>query len=160
MTEFTRLLGFLQPYRAIFVLSVVLMIATGLLEGATGLLLVPIFNQLSGTPASGALSGWLDLKAWLPSGSLENWRVIAGLLIGFTLAKGVAEYLSSFSMSYIGQSVIADVRAALYNHFMRQPATFFAKHPTNELASLSRCAVNSFVGCLAKNVAGCRMKWL
>jgi ATP-binding cassette, subfamily B, bacterial MsbA len=135
MAEFTRLLGFLQPYRAIFTLSVVLMIATGLLEGATGLLLVPIFNGLSDTPASGALSGWLDWQAWLPSGALGNWRFIAGLLIGFTLAKGVAEYLSSFSMSYIGQSVIADVRAVLYSHFMRQPASFFAKHPTNELTA-------------------------
>lgn len=135
MTEFARLLRFLQPYRAIFALSVVLMIATGLLEGATGLLLVPIFNNLSGTPASGALSGSLDLQRWLPSGALENWSVIAALLIGFTLAKGVAEYLSSFSMSYIGQSVIADVRAALYAHFMRQPAAFFAKHPTNELTA-------------------------
>lgn len=135
MTDFARLLRFLQPYRAIFALSVVLMIATGLLEGATGLLLVPIFNGLSGTPASGALSGWMDLQRWLPSGALENWRVIAALLIGFTLAKGLAEYLSSFSMSYIGQSVIADVRAALYAHFMRQPASFFAKHPTNELTA-------------------------
>jgi subfamily B ATP-binding cassette protein MsbA len=135
MTEFARLLRFLHPYRVIFALSVVLMIATGLLEGATGLLLVPIFNQLSGNSTSAALAGWLDLQAWLPSGALENWRVIAGLLIGFTLAKGGAEYLSSFSMSYIGQSVIADVRAALYTHVMRQPATFFAKHPTNELTA-------------------------
>ena len=44
MTEFRRLLGYLKPYRGIFLLSVVLMIATGLLEGGTILLLQPIFD--------------------------------------------------------------------------------------------------------------------
>jgi subfamily B ATP-binding cassette protein MsbA len=135
MTDFARLLKYLKPYRIIFVLSVVLMIATGLLEGATSLLLVPIFDRLSGERAGGIASGILDLKRYLPSGSEDTWQIIALLLIGFTLAKGVTEYFSSYSMSYIGQNVIADVRAALYNHIIHQPASFFARRPTNELTA-------------------------
>src|SRR5262245_12039105 len=119
MTEFTRLLKYLRPYRIIFMLSIVLMIATGLLEGATSLLLVPIFNRLAGAVGSRA-AGILDLGPYLPAGGEENWHLIAGLLIGFTLAKGVTEYFSSYSMSYIGQHVIADVRGALYDHIIRQ----------------------------------------
>src|SRR6185436_8114512 len=140
MKEFARLLGFLKPYRAIFALSVVLMIATGLLDGATGLLLVPIFDLMTPQQAaghggvSGAL-GFLELKRYLPSGGAEAWGTIALMLVGFTLAKGVTEYFSSYSMSYIGQNVIADVRAKLYAHITRQAAKFFAKHPTNELTA-------------------------
>jgi subfamily B ATP-binding cassette protein MsbA len=135
MTDFARLLKYLKPYRIIFVFSVVLMIATGLLDGATSLLLVPIFDRLSGERAGSVASGILDIKRYLPSGSEDTWHIIALLLIGFTLAKGVTEYFSSYSMSYIGQNVIADVRAALYNHIIHQPAPFFAKRPTNELTA-------------------------
>ncbi len=134
MTEFARLLKYLTPYRTIFALSIVLMIATGLLEGATGMLLVPIFDRLSGGAAVG-VSGWLDIRSYLPSGGAETWGWIALLLVGFTLAKGVTEYFSSYSMSYIGQNVIADVRSALYDHIIRQSASFFAKRPTNELTA-------------------------
>ena len=135
MTEFVRLLRFLKPYRAVFALSVVLMVATGLLEGATTLLLVPIFDKLGDVAVSTKALSWVDLRLWLPAGMLDNWSVIASLLVGFTLAKGVAEYFSSYSMSYIGQRVIADVRVTLYDHLLRQAAAFFGKHSTNELTA-------------------------
>ena len=48
MTEFSRLLGYLKPYRIIFAISIVLMIATGLLERARSLNprhFVPYFVQ-------------------------------------------------------------------------------------------------------------------
>ena len=133
MTDFARLLRYLKPYRIVFVLSVVLMVMTGLLEGATSLLLVPIFDKLS--KVGGIPSGILDFKRYLPSGGEETWHIIALLLVGFTLAKGVTEYFSSYSMSYIGQNVIADLRAALYDHIIRQSASFFALRPTNELTA-------------------------
>jgi ATP-binding cassette, subfamily B, bacterial MsbA len=132
MTDFARLLKYLKPYRVIFALSVVLMIMTGLLEGATGLLLVPIFNELS-TAAPSVPSGFLDLKRYLPS--VESGQTVAILLVGFTLAKGVTDYFSSYSMSYIGQNAIADVRTSLYDHIIRQSASFFTKRPTNELTA-------------------------
>ena len=139
MNDFRRLLGFLKPYRALFALSVVLMIATGLLDGAMGLLLVPIFDLMTAAQSkmSGVASavGLLDFKRWLPTGGTEAWGAIAFLLVGFTLVKGVTEYFSSYAMSYIGQNVIADVRSRLYDHITRQAARFFARHPTNELTA-------------------------
>jgi subfamily B ATP-binding cassette protein MsbA len=133
MTEFFRLLRYLRPYRIIFAFSIVLMIATGLLEGGTILLLQPIFDSLSGHRTGSSLLSFLPFA--LPESGGADLRAIALLLVGFTLAKGVAEYFSSYSMSYIGQSVIADVRSALYDHIIRQPASFFAKRPTNELTA-------------------------
>jgi ATP-binding cassette, subfamily B, bacterial MsbA len=133
MTEFRRLLDYLRPYRGIFALSIVLMVATGIFEGAMNLLIVPIFNKLAGTGAESAVFRRLHLDQLLPGAASLN--MIALLLVGFTLAKGVAEYFSSFSMSYIGQHVIADVRSSLYDHVMKQAATFFALHPTNSLTA-------------------------
>src|SRR5262249_56852143 len=59
MTEFFRLLRYLRPYRIIFAFSIVLMIATGLLEGGTILLLQPIFDSLSGTKTGQSLLAFL-----------------------------------------------------------------------------------------------------
>ena len=134
MNEFRRLLTYLKPYKAIFALSIVLMIATGLFEGMTRLLIIPVFNRLAGGGANSTIIQKLHLDKFLPSDT-SSLTTIALLLVGFTLAKGVAEYFSSFSMSYIGQHVIADVRSSLYDHVMKQSAPFFALHPTNTLTA-------------------------
>ncbi len=134
MKEFRRLIQYLRPYRAIFGLSMVLMIATGLFEGATRLLIIPIFDKLSGAAQPSNILQRLHLDQILPSVD-SSLTTVALLLVAFTIAKGIAEYFSSFSMSYIGQHVIADVRASLYDHIMRQAAQFFALHPTNSLTA-------------------------
>lgn len=135
MTEFARLLKYLRPYRIVFAISVVLMIVTGLLEGGTILLLQPIFDTLSGSQSNGGVFGGLPYSQYLPKADGVDLRTIAVLLVGLTLAKGVAEYFSSYFMSRIGQSVIADVRSSLYDHIIHQAARFFSKHPTNELTA-------------------------
>src|SRR5262245_31493887 len=108
MTEFVRLLKYLTPYRIIFAISVVLMVATGLLEGGTILLLQPIFDMLSGNQSEGGLFEGLHLSEYLPRVGGIDLRAIAILLVALTLAKGLAEYFSSYFMSHIGQSVITD----------------------------------------------------
>jgi subfamily B ATP-binding cassette protein MsbA len=133
MTEFTRLLKYLTPYRFIFAISVVLMIATGLLEGATILMLQPIFDMLKDGQSAGGV--FTALGRYLPNAGAIDLRTVAFLLVGLTLAKGVAEYFSSYFMSHIGQNVIADVRSSLYDHIIRQAASFFSKHPTNHLTA-------------------------
>ena len=98
MTEFARLLRYLRPYAAIFTLSIVLMMATGLLEGATNLLLVPIFNKLGDSKVPSAALSRFHLDQYFPSGGESTWHLIALLLVGLTLAKGVTEYFSSYSI--------------------------------------------------------------
>lgn len=134
MTEFSRLLGYLKPYRIIFAISIVLMIVTGLLEGGTVLLLQPIFDSLGAKTGQAAQAIPL-INRLLPGLGKLTLNSVALLLVGFTLTKGIAEYFSSYSMSYIGQNVIADVRSSLYDHIIRQAATFFTKRPTNELTA-------------------------
>jgi subfamily B ATP-binding cassette protein MsbA len=135
MTELARLLKYLTPYRFIFAISVVLMIATGLLEGGTILLLQPVFDSLSGGQSKGGALAGVPLGHYLPKFGVGDLQLIAGLLVGLTLVKGVAEYFSSYFMSHIGQSVIADVRSSLYDHVTHQAARFFSKHSTNELTA-------------------------
>jgi ATP-binding cassette, subfamily B, bacterial MsbA len=132
MSEFVRLLRYLKPYTGIFAISIVLMLVTGLLEGATILLLQPIFDTITGY--AGGTSFIARFRFLAPSGQ-TSLQTVALLLVGFTLLKGMTEYFSSYYMSFIGQHVIADVRSGLYDHIIRQAAPFFALHPTNELTA-------------------------
>jgi len=49
--------------------------------------------------------------------------------------KGVCSYGQTVLMSYIGQRVITDLRAELYNHIQRQALSFFTRNPTGILMS-------------------------
>lgn len=118
------------------------MIMVGLLETATGALLVPIFNQF--LPAAGGTSETLfDLQVLIPQDDwLQAWLTISLLLIIFTILKGVAEYFSSYLMAKIGQSVVLNLRQQLYAHLLEQSAYFYEKHRTNFLVAriVTNCA--------------------
>jgi subfamily B ATP-binding cassette protein MsbA len=109
------------------------MLLVGLLESATGALIVPIFDQALGegqqTPTL------FGLQNIIPSGGLSAWRNIALLLIVFTAFKGIAEYFSTYLMARVGQAAVFDLRADLYRHVLTQSATFFERHRTNYLVS-------------------------
>jgi subfamily B ATP-binding cassette protein MsbA len=71
----------------------------------------------------------------IPEDPFGAWKMIAILLIVFTLVKGIAEYLSTYLMARIGQSAVLRLRQDLYNHLLAQSATFFQRHRTNYLVS-------------------------
>lgn len=111
------------------------MVLVAVFETATGALLVPIFNQFS--PETGQASKTLfSLQRFIPQNDwYQAWLAIAGMLLTFTLMKGVAEYFSSYLMAKIGQTVVLDLRKQLYDHILGQSTSFFEKHRTNFLVS-------------------------
>jgi ATP-binding cassette, subfamily B, bacterial MsbA len=111
------------------------MILVGLLESATGALIVPIFDQAFGNGAGRRTATLFGLQRLIPQAPLGAWKVISILLLVFTLAKGIAEYLSTYLMARIGQSAVLKLRQDLYSHLLAQSATFFERHRTNYLVS-------------------------
>lgn len=135
MSELTRLLQYVRPHWLTFLLAVIAMVLVAVFETATGALLVPIFNQFS--PETGQASKTLfSLQRFIPQNDwYQAWLAIAGMLLTFTLMKGVAEYFSSYLMAKIGQTVVLDLRKQLYDHILGQSTSFFEKHRTNFLVS-------------------------
>ena len=135
MDDFTRLLKYVRPYWSIFLLAVVAMILVAVFETAIGSLLVPIFDQFLQNPAIETKTPF-DLNSLIPRDDwYRAWLVIAGLLLTFTIGKGIAEYFSSYLMARIGQSAVLELRSELYRHLLAQPTVFFEKHRTNFLVS-------------------------
>jgi subfamily B ATP-binding cassette protein MsbA len=135
MRDLRRLLRYLLPHTGIFTIATLAMVIGGVLESATGALIIPIVDQAL-TPISGHRTPTpFGLQRLIPSSGLAAFRTIALLLLVFTIVKGIAEYVSTYLMAYIGQSSILRLRRELYSHLLGQSATFFERHRTNYLVS-------------------------
>src|SRR5438046_7138032 len=136
MRDLRRLLRYLLPHTGTFVIATFAMIVVAVLETATSALIVPIFDQAFAHDQVRATPTPFALQRIIPtSGGLHAWRMIALLLIVFTVVKGIAEYFSTYWMAYIGQSSILSLRQELYSHILAQSASFFERHRTNYLVS-------------------------
>ncbi len=135
MRDLQRLVKYLTPHWMIFALATFSMLLVGLLETAIGGLIVPIFDQAFAQGAGERTATLFGLQRLIPDSGLAAWKTISLLLIAFSIAKGFAEYLSTYLMAYIGQSAVLKLRRELYGHLLSQSATFFERHRTNYLVS-------------------------
>src|SRR6266852_4632958 len=135
MRDLRRLLRYLLPHTGTFVIATLAMIVVALLEGAITALVVPIYDQALAQGSAHASATPFALQRIIPPSGLAAWRMIALLLIVFTVVKGVADYFSTYLMAYIGQSSILRLRQELYSHLLSQSAAFFERHRTNYLVS-------------------------
>jgi subfamily B ATP-binding cassette protein MsbA len=135
MRDLRRLLKYLRPHWLIFTVATIAMSLVGVLESAIGALIVPILDQAFSPTGSTRTSTLFGLQHLIPQAPLEAWKMISILLIVFTLAKGLAEYISTYLMARIGQSAVLKLRQDLYNHLLGQSAAFFERHRTNYLVS-------------------------
>ena len=135
MRDLRRLLKYLKPHWPIFTVATFAMLLVGVLESATGALIVPIFEQAFASNGGTRTATLFGLQRLIPQDPIGAWKTISILLIVFTLAKGIAEYLSTYLMARIGQSAVLKLRQDLYNHLLAQSATFFERHRTNYLVS-------------------------
>lgn len=111
------------------------MLVVGLLESATGALIVPIIDQAFAPGAGQRTATLFGLQRLIPQDAFGAWKMISILLIIFTVIKGIAEWLSTYLMARIGQSAVLKLRQDLYGHLLDQSATFFERHRSNYLVS-------------------------
>ncbi len=144
MNLIQRLLGFLRPYSFRFVIGVVLLAVVGACEALTALLIRPIFDRVL-EPAGGSArillfalpwgGGPVYLQDFMPSRIHNEWTVVAIAIIAVTFAKGLSEFFATYSINFIGHSVVRDLRNLLYARLVEQSIAFFTKNPTGRLMS-------------------------
>jgi subfamily B ATP-binding cassette protein MsbA len=62
-------------------------------------------------------------------------KMIPFAIIGVVIIKGIADYLQAYCMTYVGLSVIRNIRDELYSHLQSLSVSFFNKTPTGTLIS-------------------------
>lgn len=135
MNDLRRLLRYLLPHSGTFAIATIAMIVVALLETATSALIVPIFDQVLPSGQAHTAQTPFALQKLIPPSGLAAWRMIALMMVVFTIVKGIAEYFSTYLMAYIGQSSVLRLRQELYSHLLSQSAAFFERHRTNYLVS-------------------------
>ena len=143
MSQITRLLSFIRPYTVRFVVAVVLMAVVGACEALTALLIKPVFDKVLDPRATSTpillfqfpWGGGLHLQDLLPSRIHNVWTMVAIAIVGVTVAKGLAEFLATYFVNFIGHSVVRDMRNLLYSRIIQQSIGFFTKNPTGRLMS-------------------------
>src|SRR5688500_12704580 len=98
MNDLKRLLTYVRPYWLTFVVALVAMLLGAAFETATGALLVPIIDQFM-NPGHESKT-LFDLNSLIARDDwYKAWLAISGLLLAFTVLKGIAEYFSSYLMA-------------------------------------------------------------
>ena len=142
MSQVRRLLGFLKPYSIRFFFAVVLMAVVGACEAITALLIKPVFDRVLAPDGQSSLvllftfsNHPVYLQDFLPSWIHNVWTVVVVTIIAVTLIKGLSEYLATYSINFIGHSIVRDLRNLLYSRLIQQSISFFSKNPTGRLMS-------------------------
>ena len=114
---FRRMIGFFLPYKAKIAVVLVAILATSFI----GLINPLLLKQL------------IDVA--IPD---ENWlllNVFVGLMIVLPIISGLIGVGQSYLNNIIGQSVMHDLRTALYTHLQSMPLRFFTETKTGEIQS-------------------------
>jgi subfamily B ATP-binding cassette protein MsbA len=115
VNAFLRLLRYAAPYRLRFAWAIAAMLVYATASAALAYLIKDILDKV------------------LPHG--EDLSLIAALIIGFYIVKGLGSYFSAYLMADIGQRVVRDLRNGLLRHVLGQSAGFFARRTTGQLLS-------------------------
>ncbi len=142
--QLARLLHYVLPYWAPFLISILLMALVGLLDAFRVLLIGPIFDRVLNPDSPGRtlqlfkLPGTervFTLQEVIPSHFQNPWTAVAFALVAATVLKGFFDYLGTYLVNYAGFGMITDVRDDLYEAYLRSSAAFFTKHTTGTLLS-------------------------
>ncbi len=144
MNQVKRLIRFIRPYTFRFFAALVLMAVVGACEGLTALLIKPVFDRVLTTErTSGPILLFklpfgrraLYLQDLIPHNIHSAWAMVAVAIIGVTLIKGLSEYFATYSVNFIGHSVVRDLRNLLYSKIIGQSLAFFSGNSTGKLMS-------------------------
>jgi subfamily B ATP-binding cassette protein MsbA len=124
VNEFQRLLRYARPYRGRLIIAVLAMIVYAAGQGAFGLLVKPVFDDLL---RMGDDTG-ADVRFW-------SIQAMAVSIIGAYFLKGVGAYASGYLMTDVGQRVVRDLRGELFRHILNQSAAFFSRRTSGQLLS-------------------------
>ncbi len=144
MSKSRRLAGLIRPYTPRFLAAIVLMAIVGACEAIIALLIRPVFDRVLEPAHSTAPmvlfklpfhGPAITLQEFMPGGVHDAWTMVAIAIVAVTLIKGLSGYFATYSINFVGQSVVRDLRNLLYAKVTAQSMASFSANPTGRLIS-------------------------
>ena len=114
---YRRLLGYVWPHKAVFLLSVAGMAVVAMSEVGFAALLKPIMD-----------GGFVERDDAMI-------RLIPALLMGVFLARAIGAFTDQYCIAWVGRRLIFDLRQLLFGRMIRLPSAYYDSHPTSGLIS-------------------------
>lgn len=133
MTLYLRILSYIKPYmhRLLFAMVCTIM-------AAAGNLYIPWI-----------IKDMIDEVLADKNGTMLNW--IAASIIAIFIVRGLFWYGQNYLMSYVGQSVIIDIRAVVFKKLQRLSVSFYDKNKTGTIMSYVTNDVNALQSAMVEN---------
>lgn len=139
-----RLLELAKPYWPRLLGAMFLMAGVGAMQGFMARLIEPVFDRVlrnEGAERPVLLFEWpfgggpVYLNDLLPASLHDVWTMVAASILTVFLLKGLFDYFGNYLINYVGLSVVTDLRQRVFDHVLRQDASFFAANSTGRLMS-------------------------
>ena len=114
---YLRLLQYVKPYWRVFALSLLGMVIVALTEPALPALLQPL---LDGT----FVHRDETLVRWMPF-----------IILGLIVVRGSAEYMGAYSISWVGNRLVVDLRTAMFDKLLALSTPYYDDHASGNLMS-------------------------
>jgi subfamily B ATP-binding cassette protein MsbA len=112
---YARLLGYAKPYWRMFALSIGGMLVFAATE--------PMFAAM--------------IKPLLDGSFVERdphtVRLMPFLLVGLFLVRGIAGFINTYCLKWVGRRVVTDLRQQMFDHLLRSPTRYFDTHGSGQI---------------------------
>jgi subfamily B ATP-binding cassette protein MsbA len=133
--DLSRLLGYLKPYRGQMILAMVSL----LFGSALGLVFPWLMQNL--------------VNSVFEEGNKSELNRITGILVVTFLARSILYYFQGYSLSFIGERIVTDIRSQVYTRLHTLSLRFFADRRVGELISRLSSDVTLVRTALTTNIA-------
>ncbi len=114
---YLRLLRHVAPYRGVFALGIGGMIVVAATEPLLPAMLKPLLDGIF-VEKNETIMRWMPL-----------------IIIGLFLVRGLAEYTASYSINWVGNRVVMDLRNAMFARLLALPTPYYDDHASGNLIS-------------------------
>jgi subfamily B ATP-binding cassette protein MsbA len=114
---YLRLLRYVAPYKGGFAAAIAGMVIVAATEPVLPALIKPLLDGVF-VEKDAALMRWMPF-----------------VLVGLVVVRGLAEYMGAYSITWVGNKVVMDLRNALFAKLLELPAPYYDDHPSGILVS-------------------------
>jgi subfamily B ATP-binding cassette protein MsbA len=114
---YRRLLGYAKPYWRPFSISIVGMLVYAATE--------PIFAAMMKPLLDGS---FVDRD-------IEMVRIMPVVLVALFIGRGIAGFVNTYFLKWVGRRVVADLRQAMFQHLMRAPTVYYDNNSSGQILS-------------------------
>lgn len=114
---YRRLLGYVAPYRQVFLLSILAMVIVAVTNPAVAALMEPMFD-----------GAFIDKNR-------ETMVQVPLMLVGVFFVRSLGSFISNAALQVVSNKVVRDLRGDMYQCLMRLPLNYFDRHTSGSLMS-------------------------